>query len=148
MKDVKRILVATDFTEESKAALPPAVGLAELTGAEIFLVHVVPAVPHMATDVRTHFEVPEYERQLRADAEKRLKAFAQGAFPVNVRVTTVIAHGNADEGILEEARKNSVDVIVLATHGRGKLRNLLFGSIAEKVVRLAPCPVLTVRPPP
>jgi nucleotide-binding universal stress UspA family protein len=145
MLDVKRILCPTDFSEASNRGLEYGVSIAEGLGAEIYLVNVVPAVPHLAPSRSYSFDVPEYEGYLRQDAQKHLSELAETIR--GVKVHPILEQGDSAEGILRAAESNKVDLIVMATAGHTGWDRVLFGSVAEKVVRRANCPVLTVRRP-
>jgi nucleotide-binding universal stress UspA family protein len=145
MLDVKKILCPTDFSDASKKAIEVAVPLAEKFGAEIHLLHVVPPMPHLEASVTAHFDVPEYERLLSADAKKNLSALAKSTG--KVKTHEILSHGQAAEEILRAADENKIDLIVIATAGHTGWDRAVFGSVAEKVVRRARCPVLTIRRP-
>lgn len=146
MLEVKRILCPTDFSEASKRAIEVAVSMAESFGAEIHLMHVVPAMPHITPTVAYAFDVPEYERLLRLDAQKRLSELAK-TLPGKVKAHEIVAHGDAADGILRAIEENAIDLVVIATAGLRGWKHALFGSVAEKVVRMASCPVLSIRRP-
>ncbi|HZN54164.1 MAG TPA: universal stress protein [Candidatus Polarisedimenticolaceae bacterium] len=153
MLPFRRLLVTTDFSEISYVALPAAVELAAHFDAELLLVHVLPVdmpspwdVPPYADFGVASLPVQEYETQVRAEVERRLAGVAakhaQGA-----RARTVIARGDAAAEVARIAAEEAADLIVLATHGWTGWRHLVFGSVAEKILREAPCPVLSVRAP-
>jgi nucleotide-binding universal stress UspA family protein len=142
MLTVKRILSPTDFSEPSKRALELAVSVAEQFGAEIYMLNVVPVIPHVTPSPTARFDVPEYERLLHADSEKQLAAMAKTV--TEVKVHPLLSQGDAADGILRAVDENKIDLIVIATAGRTGWERV-FGSVAEKVVRRAKCPVLTVR---
>lgn len=146
MLTLKRILCPTDFSEAARRAFDIAIPLAEAFGAEVYVIHVVPALPYVEPRPTYHFDVPEYERALHEDAERQMAALVN-ELAAGVALHPIIAHGDVAEQILRAAEEKSVDLIVIATHGRTGWRHLVFGSVAEKIVRLAPCPVLTVRQP-
>jgi nucleotide-binding universal stress UspA family protein len=143
MLDVKKILCPTDFSEASKKAIALAVPLAEKFGAEIHLLHVVPPMPNLEPSPTARFDVPEYERLLRADAKKSRSVMANAIG--TVKTHEIVSNGSAAEEILRAAEENGIDLIVIATAGLTGWERTLFGSVAEKVVRRARCPVLTVR---
>jgi nucleotide-binding universal stress UspA family protein len=147
MFKVSRILCPTDFSEASMAALPYAIELASAYKATLFFIHVVPVLPRPAIDVNYHFAVPEYESALHADAESQLSKIVSTWVPKPVRTNKVFAHGSAAEEILRAVEDHHIDLIVIATHGHSGWRHLLFGSVAEKVVRQSKVPVLTIRGP-
>jgi nucleotide-binding universal stress UspA family protein len=145
MLTVKKILCPTDFSDPSKRALELAVSLAEQFGAEIYLLNVVPVIPHITASPTAHFDVPEYERLLRADAEKQLSALAKTVS--KVKTHPILSQGDAADGILRAVDENKIDLVVIATAGHTGWERVVFGSVAEKVVRRAKCPVLTIRRP-
>ena len=137
---LKRILVATDFSDASDVALTYGRSLAQTFGASLHLLHVTenpflrptPAHPHMLKAATKG----QLEERLTTDDRVRLRA------------TSVLATSdNPAQEITRHAAVHDVDLIVMGTHGRGAMAQLLMGSVAEKVVRTAPCPVLTVRHP-
>ncbi len=140
---IRRILFPTDFSKPAKEAQKYAVTLAEKFGAELHVIHVVPEIILPATDSYTAWTLPEggMKAQLEA-AEKQLHA-EFGAIPGSRRAVVV---GFPVEETMKYAADNSIDLIVIGTHGHTGLSHLLLGSMAEKLVRLAKCPVLTVHP--
>lgn len=153
MLPFRRILVTTDFSETSLAALPIAAELASHFGAELLVVHVLPVdtptpwdIPPYADFGLASLPLPEYEAQVRREVDRRLSAVvsqrAQG-----VKARGLVGRGDAASEIGRLAAEERADLIVLATHGWAGWRHLVFGSVAEKVLRDAPCPVLSVRSP-
>ncbi len=139
----KRILVPIDFSEASHKALFYATAFAEECGAEITLLHVVelPAYPELG-----YAHVPMKEAEQKKAALETLEVadveLGASARLIKSRVARV---GNPSQEIIEEARRQNSDLIVISTHGHGALRHLLLGSTTEKVVRHASCPVFVVR---
>ena len=144
--ETRRILVPIDFSESGRAILEYAVELARDRGAEVVLFHVV-AVPVAPYDPAYGVASgPTVIREMQAAAEKALAALAAGAKPgPGVKLSTKVACGTPFREIVREAREGGHDLVVIGTHGRTGLRHVFLGSVAENVVRLAPCPVLTVR---
>ena len=146
MINLKRILVPSDFSECSDAAVRYGLELARKFGATLHLLHVVqdPATQPWAAE---GFAVPLLEavEQWQKDAKVRLTNSIPPEDRRNAIVTSTIASPFSE--ILRYAAENEIDLIVMGTHGRGGVSHMLLGSIAEKVVRRAPCPVLTVRQP-
>lgn len=151
MLPFQRILVTTDFSETSLQALPAAVEIATHFDAELLLVHVLPVdtptpwdIPPYADFGLASLPLPEYEAQVQQEVERRLamvvSKHAQGA-----KVRGLVGRGDAAAEIGRIATAEKTDLIVLATHGWTGWRHLVFGSTAEKVLREAPCPVLSVR---
>lgn len=145
MLPVQRILCPTDFSGPACTCVRTASELAEHFGAELILVNVVPAIPTLPPDPNYVFKIPEYEMYLHADAEEQLRKASAELVGKNVKVRTLVGHGAAADEIVLVAKKENVDLIVISTHGSTGLERWVFGSVAEKVVRLAECPVLTVR---
>jgi universal stress protein A len=145
MLPFKRILCPTDFSEPSSQAFIVAGELAAQFGAEVCLVHVVSVVPALPPDPNYLFRVPEYEQALHADAQGRLRKLAEEIGKRGINAHTVVGHGDAGSEIVRIAKEEEADLIVIATHGSTGLEHILFGSVAERVVRLAQCPVLSVR---
>jgi universal stress protein A len=137
-----RILFPTDFSEASLQAMQYAAELARRFEAELFFVHVVQPPP-MPADYNFGTEVMEYAAALRERAEQRLDALIDAA-GCGGRAKKILVQGEPADAILGTAAEFGVDLIVLATHGTTGWRHLLFGSVAEKVVRLSAIPVLTV----
>jgi nucleotide-binding universal stress UspA family protein len=147
MLPFQKILCPTDFSESSEAALAAAIEMASHFRAALHLVHVVPALPTPKADRNYTFAVPEYEAALHAEAHEKLEAIVARVGRSAASPQYTIGHGDAGREIVRVADEWAADVIVIATHGETGWRHALFGSVAERVVRLARCPVLTVRPP-
>lgn len=141
----KLIMSPIDFSEHSQEALKTAVELASCFGAELCLVHVVPAIPKLPSPTAI-FSEREYEEELHKDAQNRLDEMVKRIAGRSVTARTVVGTANdVSTELLRIAEHNSVDLIVIATHGMTGWRKLAFGSVTEKVVRIATCPVLVLR---
>lgn len=142
----KKILAPIDFSTHSHEAFDAAVDIAGRYEAEIVLVHVVPMLPSLPS-FKTAFHEGEYEKELHVEAERRLDAMVQELKARGIQARSVVGTANdiAME-ILRTAEHEQTDLIVISTHGMGGWRQLAFGSVAEKVVRLASCAVLVIRP--
>jgi len=140
------MICPSDFSAGSLEALTYATELAQHFGAELYLVHVLPTHPD-AVDWKEEDEadVPGAERVLSSEAEGQLRKLTEPLLAKGVRAHALLTHGDAAEQVARVARDEGADVIVIATHGATGWRHLAFGSVAEKVVRLAGCPVLTIR---
>lgn len=143
IKPVKRILVPIDFSECSDEAMRYAGELARVFKARILLVHVLQ--PHAYAMTET-FNLVDHYAALKMVAEPLLEGSQKKLSKRGVAVETDLRTGTAHSEILEKARSAKADLIVMGSHGRTGLEHFLLGSVAEKVVRLSPCPVLTVRP--
>jgi nucleotide-binding universal stress UspA family protein len=152
MLPFKHILCPTDFSEPALVALKRAEELARHFSAELLVVHAIPEIPgpHAYADppLATSFDVPLYQQELAIYSEKRLKDLVSHQVSLEVRTRNLVTTGDAALEILRIAAAEHTDLIVIASHGETGWRRLVFGSVTEKVVRQAPCPVLTITPPP
>jgi len=143
MISLKRILVPTDFSDYSKQAITYACELAKRFSAELQLLHVVPpplvAAPYIGA-------VADEVLQPEVASKQALEELDDPEFAQVSNVERVIQTGTPFVEIVRYAKEIDADLIVMGTHGRSGLVHALIGSVAEKVVRKAPCPVLTVRP--
>ena len=143
-----KILCATDFSDAGLAAEAQAAALARALGAELVYVHVtVEAVLYGEGPFGTADLQEVYDAQRRW-AQDMLAGRVQAAEAQGLRARSVHRVGVADDEVVAAAQAESADMLVMGTHGRAGLDRFLLGSVAERVVRLAPCPVLTVRPTP
>ena len=142
----RRILVPTDFSELSAVALEYAEALAKRWGASLHVLHVIEDRFLLgATSSEIYVpDVPALRAALVTDAESQLATFVPDGVRNAVRVTTEVRVGSAAAVISEVADTTACELVVMGTHGRTGIAHLLLGSVAEKVVRTAPCPVLTV----
>jgi len=149
MLPFKKILCPTDFSEAAFAALKRAEELARHFAAELIVVHVIPTLPgpHSFPDPQAplNFDVPLFQQELAIKAEQMLKDLVSHH---KVGTRDMVTSGEAAPEILRIAHEEHVDLIVIATHRLTGWRRLFFGSVAEKVVRQATCPVLTIVAPP
>lgn len=147
MQRIERILLTTDFSETSKRAFAPAVMLAKKFGAAILLTYVEEdRLPPLVVEYMA-VGVDEILGQQMDRATERLgESVAELAAEVE-RVEPLVAMGTPSVEIVRLAEEHDVDLIVIATHGRGFISHAILGSTAERVLRRAPCPVLIVRDP-
>jgi nucleotide-binding universal stress UspA family protein len=142
--DVERILVPLDFSENTPALLDWAAHLAEEHGSTLVLLHAY-HLPVEFQQLEGAYLPPDFWANVKSEAEEQL---AEHAGPLRARgltVETAVCEGYAATVIVEEASRRDVDLIVIGTHGLSGIKHLLLGSIAERVVQKAPCPVLTVK---
>jgi nucleotide-binding universal stress UspA family protein len=142
MISINRILVATDFSEHGEKALRYGTELAMKFGAELHLLHAVAITPVL------YGEGGNFPYQSQAELEQQaakqldqVEVEADGS----LQVVRYASSGTPFVEIVRYAKENTVDLIVMGTHGRGAIAHMLMGSVAEKVVSKAPCPVLVVR---
>ncbi len=151
MINIKNILVPTDFSDFSRYALNYAVTFAQAFGAKITLIHVTPERElDSIRQVSTYFEPGQLENLLKerkSEDFKQLEEFIPAELKKGITVETIHKVGIPFLDIIKTAKQGGMDLIVIATHGRSGLSHMLFGSVAEKVVRKAPCPVLSIRHP-
>ena len=145
MIKLKKVLVPTDFSDSARHAFSYGVSFAREYHAELVLLHVVENLTvGYASDL---FPVPMAEvfQEISGYAKAELQKLAEEARQKGVAVTELVVQGKPSAEIIRHAAENGIDMIVLGTHGKGMLDQALFGSTTERVVRRAPCPVLTVR---
>lgn len=144
---LKRILVPVDFSGDSLHALAYARDLVKPFGAEIVLLHVIEPI-YYAAPADLYMASPNLATLLNEQqhmASAQLARIAAGLKKTGTRVRTVLKSGSAAQVIIESAKTVGANLVVMATHGRTGLSHMFMGSVAEKVVRGAACPVLTVR---
>jgi len=145
MIELKRILVATDFSKHSQVALQYAAAFGKAFGAEVLLCHTlerpdfISQLPPVAEGYFPPNLVEIQEQHARTQCEQ---ALAQAGLS---KARVLLPQGNPTTEIVKAAKAENVDLIVIGTHGRTAVAHLLLGSVAERVVRAAGCPVLTVR---
>ena len=146
MITLKTILVPTDFSECSEAAVRYGRALAQAFGATLHLLHVVQD-PYTQPWAAEAFPTPlgDLLEQWQQQARARLVELLPEAERANAMIAVQV--GSPFFEIVRYAEEQHIDLVVIGTHGRGPLGHMLLGSVAEKVVRKAPCPVLTVRHP-
>ena len=145
---LKNVLVPTDFSETSDSALRYGKALAAAFGATLHVVHIVEEPYGQPWAVEAYgFSLAALQDEWIKDAQARLAdgLTADEKAALHAVTTTVLGHPVME--ILRYAKDNAIDLIVMGTHGRGPLGHVVLGSVAERVVRKAPCPVLTVGTP-
>ena len=146
MKKIRRIMHPTDFSGASSAAFRRAVDMAKANTAELLLVHVITSVVPIMTDGYVSPRVYEdLEAAARADGQKQLDKLVRKARQAGARVKGLLLEGVPHERIAQAARSKKADMVVMGTHGRTGFAKLVLGSVASRVLTVAPCPVLTVR---
>jgi nucleotide-binding universal stress UspA family protein len=147
MLQIDRILAPTDFSSHSEGSVRFACELAERLGAELHLIHVLSdvVVPAGPDPMLISSMPPEYYREIEDQSRQTLESLCAPDWPRPPRVVTEVRWGDPVDEINAYASEKGVDVIVVATHGRTGLAHVLLGSVAERIVREAPCPVLTIR---
>jgi nucleotide-binding universal stress UspA family protein len=148
MIQLTKVLVPTDFSEPSAKALVYGQALARRFGASLHVLHAIEAPLAQGWDAYGFADVlPQRRAQVLAEAQRRLEEAVPQAERDRVPTELVTRLGDPRGEIARFAQERGIDLIVMGTHGRGGMTHLLMGSVAERVVRTAPCPVLTVRHP-
>jgi universal stress protein A len=146
MLTLKTVLVPTDFSEPSESALRYGKAMAEAFGASLHVVHVMEDLLAHAWAAEVYVSsMPQLRDEIEKESRQRLGALLSEAERHKFRAETALLAGNPFLEIIRYAKAHDVDLIVMGTHGRGPIAHMLLGSVAEKVVRKSPCPVLTVR---
>ncbi len=138
---MRRILVATDFSPVFESLVAHAAGLARQFEAELVLVHVFTRDEYAAAHADTGMAVDEYAHELRTEMRYRIELLGGIGIPVQF---DAVEGRSTPEQIIATAQTLKVDLIVIGTHGRTGLRRVVLGSVAEEVLRHAPCPLLVV----
>jgi universal stress protein A len=147
MTRIKNILVPVDFSDASKQALRYACELADTFEASLHVLHAVEN-PYLPSGYMEFYAPPqEFFEQIEQEARKQLETLLTREEQARYGAVLVHRTGGPAQEILDYVRaQGHIDLIVMATHGRGGVARLMMGSVADKVVRAAPCPVLTLRP--
>jgi len=149
MIQLKKILHPSDFSEPSIQALKYAQALCARFQSELHLLHVVSSIPAVPLGTGAGFVPPNVvtsQDDFRENAGEQLGKLIDPDWAAEHSMVQATVEGSPTPGIIEYAQEHDIDLIVLGTHGRNALKQVLIGSVAERIVRQAPCPVLTVRP--
>jgi nucleotide-binding universal stress UspA family protein len=142
--EIHKLLCPIDFSPSSREAMVEAIELAGRRGAALTLFHVIAPVAVSSPEAMV---VPTYDAALQRETDQELEAWRAEARGLGAeRVETKRVVGTPWDAIVTAAREGSFDLIVMSTHGRTGLAHVFIGSVAERVVRHAPCPVLVLRP--
>lgn len=140
--EIKNVLVPVDFSENSKKILEAAGYFSEICQAQLHVVFVVQSFDDYSGFFVPHMPVAKFEEEMVQAAEEKMKGFLLGQNKIVAKVLV----GDVGEEIIRHAEETGMDLIVMGTHGYKGLEKVMFGSVAEKVVRSSPCPVLTINP--
>jgi nucleotide-binding universal stress UspA family protein len=140
---LRNILVPTDFSPASQAALPFAQALAQTYGSTILLAHTIPPEPHRQI-VTEH--IPQEDDAVSRDGRQKMDAFLHEPGFAGIPVKTLFERGDLDAVVPDIIREHAIDLVVLGTHGRRGVSKMILGSEAEKIYRSTTCPVLIVGP--
>jgi nucleotide-binding universal stress UspA family protein len=145
--EIKKILVPIDFSDYSKNSLKYSVNFAKSFDASLIIVYVVEPVIYPPDFSMGQIAIPAAGLEMDKRAKEEMDKLAEKEIPSGVKVLKIVKTGKPFLEIIETAAEEDVDLIIIATHGHTGVEHILFGSTAEKVVRKAPCPVLTLRGP-
>ena len=145
--EIKKILVPIDFSDYSKNSLKYSVNFAKSFNASLILVYVVEPVIYPPDFSMGQIAIPAAGLEMDKRAKEEMDKLAEKEIPSEVKVQKIVKTGKPFIEIIETAVEEDADLIIIATHGHTGVEHILFGSTAEKVVRKAPCPVLTLREP-
>lgn len=147
MKNIDKIVAAVDFSEISDRIMKLALLMAEQYQAELNIIFVAETIPTaLAGFAMTDVPITQIEEDMYEHSKKRLEKFVEKyRAGYSIPLKCQVLEGQAAKGIIEWSEKNDVDLIIMGTHGYKGLEKMLMGSVAERVLKLAPCPVLTTR---
>ncbi len=140
--EIKKILVPVDFSENSQKILGSAGDIAGQFGASLAVVFVVQSFDDYSGFFVPHMPVAQFEEEMVQGAEQKMESFMADNEGVEAKVLV----GDVAEEVVRHAEETGVDMIIMGTHGYKGFEKVMFGSVAEKVVKTAPCPVLTINP--
>jgi nucleotide-binding universal stress UspA family protein len=144
VKSIKNILVPVDFSDTSKLLAEYANIFGVNFGAKIHVIHVVEDFGKYARLSVPHISIDKVTKEIYEAAKKSLEKFCIESFKKNVKFESILSEGEAHEEILKAAKKRNIDIIIIGTHGSSGLDKIFFGSTADRVLRGAKCPVMTV----
>lgn len=147
MKQFERILIAVDFSDNSSYAFDYALSLAKQFDSELLLLHVINEPVDLRGFYVPHISFEQLEKEIAAGAAVMMEQFCQEKMQGYSNYKTNIVTGTPFDEIIRKANETEASLIVIGTHGRTGLDHIIFGSTAERVVRGATCPVLTIRLP-
>jgi len=146
MNQIAKILLATDFSENSEEAFDLALTFAKKFDARLIVMHVINEPVDLRGFYVPHISFEKLEEEIAEGAEKMMQKFCRARIRDFGNYETCISTGVPYEEILKKAKEDDVSLVVMGTQGRKGIDHFLFGSTAESVVRRATCPVVTVRP--
>jgi len=147
METIQKILVPIDFSDYSKKALKYTINFAKQFNAEIILVYVIEPLMYPADLSMGQMVIPQSTVNLSEKSKAELEVLAKKEIGDQLNFDIIVKTGKPFIEIIETASETDSDLIIISTHGHTGVEHLLFGSTSEKVVRKAPCPVLTLREP-
>lgn len=145
MREIKKILFPIDFSENSNQIADYVLYFARKFDATIYIIHVLEGLSSLQGFYIPHISLERLEEDLKKAAEKKMGEFVTKRMKDLKEVKAQVIPGIPHVEIIKMAKENAIDIIIMGTHGWTGFEHVIFGSVAGKVVRNAPCPVLTVR---
>jgi len=146
MKEFNRILFPVDLSESSAKIVPYVRTVAQKFGSQIHSLFAARVFDHFTSIYVPHPSINKFEKELIEGAEKRLYEFMDENFKEFPQTKTAVMAGDPSEEIIKYIQEHKIDLVIMGTHGRKGMDKILFGSVAERVVKTAPVPVMVVNP--
>ena len=146
MKEFNRILYPVDLSEPSSRIVPYVQTVAKKFGSQIHILFAARIFDHFTSMYVPLPSISKFEKELIEGAEKRLYEFVDEHFSEFPQTKTAVVAGDASEEIINYIQENKIDLVIMATHGRKGMDKIIFGSVAERVVKTSPVPVMVVNP--
>ena len=146
MKDIKKILFPVDLSETSEKIVPYVETMARKFDAEIHLLFVARLFDYFVSIYVPHSSIASFEEEIAKGGQKRLDEFQAKYFPEPFKTQSVVLIGDASEKIIEYAKTEGIDLLIMGTHGRKGLDRVIFGSVAERVSKMASVPLMLINP--
>ncbi|MFH1350954.1 MAG: universal stress protein [Pseudomonadota bacterium] len=146
MKGFERILFPVDFSDVSPKIAPWVLMVAKRFNAEIHLLFIARTLEHFVGVYVTPVYIQNFENEIIKGAEKKMELFAEDNFKDHPVFKTKVILGDPAEEILNYVNSEKIDMIIIGTHGRKGIERILFGSVAERVIKMSPVPVLSINP--
>lgn len=146
MAKIKKILFPTDFSKSSDYALQYAISIATAFKAKLYILHVIEGAHREDYFLVLTLTSEEIEKKLKEEAQKNLEKLVSKNLSQEIEFETSVKSGTPFVEIIRAAKQESIDLIVMSSHGKSGISEILIGSVAERVMRKAPCPVLVVKP--
>ena len=146
MKKIEKILFPIDFAESFDTLLPWVSTFVKNFDATLYVLFVAQSLADYSSFYVPHGNLQQFQEEALKAAQKKMSGAAKQEFKAFKKVQAMVAQGSPADKIIETAKKEGIDLIIMGTHGRKGLELAIFGSVCDKVVRNAPCPVLTINP--
>jgi len=146
MKKIDKILFPIDFSEEFETLLPWVSTFVDSFDATLYVLFVAQDLRDFSSFYVPHGNLQQFQEEALKAAQQKMSRTAKETFKAFKKVEARVAQGSPADKIIETAKSEGVDLIIMGTHGRKGLERAIFGSVCDKVVRTAPCPVLTINP--